>query len=263
MTATEQNKPDPSTKRRRPLPEDDSRPVFISPEARHQYYEDLKRETKWQAVRRRVRAIFSASTVALLTTAVIAETAAISIMLPLKEIVPLIVYQKDDGTVTNYMSWSELPPMVRNDTTVNVVWQYVQYWESWSKGNAPLAYDVVSALSAPNVRDQWQDYYDPKNPLSPQNVYGETTVQVKWVNFMPVCPENGCVGDPQAYRFWFDRIETPPGEQPGKPVRYAVTVRILRNVPLPPGREAWRWTFNAPLVQVVEYPGATRDGIAR
>ena len=237
--------------------------MFISPEARHQYYEDLKKESKWEAIRRRVKSISHVSVVVLLTTCVIAESVAITAMLPLTKVVPLIVYQRDDGTVTNYMNWDELPEMVKNDTTVNVVWQYVQYRESWSKGNAELAYDVVSAISAPDVRDQWQDYYDAKNPQSPQNVYGDTTVQAKWVNFMPVCPESGCIGEPQQYRFWFDRIETAPGQQPGKPVRYGVTVRILRNVPLPAGREAWRWTFNAPLVQVVEYPGATRDGVSR
>ena len=262
MTMPHKNNETPH-KRRKPLPEDDARPVFISPEAREQYYEDIRKEKKRVALWKRIKSLSSVTSVSLLTTAVIAQTIVIGIMLPLKEIVPLIVYQKEDGTVTNTISWDDLPEMVKNDTTVNVVWNYVQFRESWSKGNAPLAYDVVSAMSSPPVREQWQEYYNADNKLSPQNVYGETTVQARYVNFMPICPETGCVGAPPAYRFWFDRVETPPGEQPGKPVRYAVTVRILRNVPLPADRAAWRWTFNAPLVQVIDYPGATRDGVAR
>ena len=46
-------------------------------------------------------------------------------------------------------------------------------------------------------------------------------------------------------------------------LRYAVTVRIVRNVPLPKDRIWQRWTFNAPLIQVVEYPGAQREGVTR
>jgi hypothetical protein len=81
---------------------------------------------------------------------------------------------------------------------------------------------------------------------------------------VPVCPpEDGCKGAPPAYRIWFDRVETSPAGTSKPPVRYAVTVRIVRNVPLPKDRLWQRWTFNAPLIQVVEYPGAQREGVTR
>jgi hypothetical protein len=35
------------------------------------------------------------------------------------------------------------------------------------------------------------------------------------------------------------------------------------NVLLPKGRIWQRWTFNAPLIQVVKYPGAQREGVTR
>lgn len=244
-------------------PEDDIRPVLVSAQDRQAYYEDLKREKIRERRWKRIGRFGSVSLVVILATTATVEAIAIIALLPLKEVVPMITYVRDDGTTVHTAQWDSLPKHVKEETTVNVVWQYVQHRESWSIGNAPLAYDVVSAISSPKVREQWQDYYDPENPLSPQNVYGETTVQAKYVNWMPVCPEPGCSGAPTAYRFWFDRIETVPGQQPGKPVRYAVTVRILRNVPLPADRIAWRWTFNAPLIQVIDYPGAQREGIAR
>lgn len=249
----------------RPTPNEDDliSSSLISPDERQRIMEDLRKEKKREDRTKRLKSLLSAVSVVVLVTAVIAEAVAIIVMLPLQKVVPVIVYQKDDGTVTNYIEWKDLPPDVKNDTTVNVVWQYVQYRESWSKGNAPLAYDVVSAMSSPNVRDEYQEWIDANNPNSPQRLYGDATVQARYVNWSPVCPEEGCSGPPPQYRFWFDRIETKPGGQPGPAVRYAVTVRIARDVPLPADRMAWRWTFNAPMIQVVEYPGAQREGVAR
>jgi type IV secretory pathway component VirB8 len=250
---------------KRPVPHEDDLVSLslISPEERQRIAEDLKKEKAREQRRERRKRLFSATSVVILVTAVIAEAVAISTMLPLQKVIPLIVYQKDDGTVSNYIEWNDLPAQVKNDTTVNVVWQYVQYRESWSKGNAPLAYDVVSAMSSPDVRDSFQGWFNADNPNSPQRLYGDGTVQARYVNWTSVCPEEGCSGPPMAYRFWFDRIETRPGGQPGPAVRHAVTVRIARDVPLPADRMSWRWTFNAPLIQVVEYPGAQREGVAR
>lgn len=250
---------------KRPTPHEDDliTASLISPEERQRIMDDLKQEKRREDRRKRLKQIFSTAVVVGLVTTVAAEATAIIAMLPLQKVIPVIVYQKDDGTVTNYIEWNDLPAQVKNDTTVNVVWQYVQYRESWSKGNAPLAYEVVSAMSSPNVRDEFQGWFNADNQNSPQRLYGDGTVQARYVNWSPVCPETGCSGSPSAYRFWFDRIETKPGSQPGPAVRYAVTVRIVRDVPLPADRAAWRWTFNAPMIQVVEYPGAQREGVAR
>jgi hypothetical protein len=252
-----------SPKRIKPHPEDDIRPELISPEDLGAYYAAAELERKRTRRREKWKRVFSISTVVCLVTVCGIQGSAIIYMLPLTKIVPLIVYQKDDGTVTHTANWSELPNHIKEDTIVNVVWQYVQYRESWSTGAAPLAYDVVSALSSPRVREQYQDMFEPKNPLNPHKVYGETTVQVHYKNWTPVCPENGCDGPPNRYHFWFDRVETPPGGQPGKRVPHSITVSILRDVPLPQDRIAWRWTYNAPQIQVIEYPGAQRESVAR
>jgi type IV secretory pathway component VirB8 len=252
-----------SPKRLTPHDDDLIAVSLISAEERQRVMDDLKEEKKREVVRAHRKRLFSATSVVILVTAVIAEAVAITTMLPLQKVVPVVVYQRDDGTFTNYVEWKDLPAQVKNDTTVNVVWQYVQYRESWSRGNAPLAYDVVSALSSPNVRDEFQQWFNADNPTSPQRLYGDATVQTNYVNWEPVCPEDGCSGPPPAYRFRFDRVETKPGGKPGPAVRYAVTVRILRDVPLPADRIGWRFTHNAPMIQVVEYPGAQREGVAR
>lgn len=175
---------------------------------------------------------------------------------------PIWIYQKDDGTVTNYASWNSLPDRVKNDDVVNVVTNYVQLRESWSEGNAGYAWRTISALSSPNVRAQFQQAWSKDNPDSPVRQYKDgTTVEARYVNWMPVCPIEGCSGAPDAYRIWFDRYETVPGHEPGLPTRYAVTVRIKRNIPLPASRLWERFTFNAPLIQVVDYPTPQKDGI--
>ncbi|WP_426960342.1 VirB8/TrbF family protein [Muricoccus radiodurans] len=176
--------------------------------------------------------------------------------------VPIIVYQRPDGTVTNHAEWDSLPAQVRRDSTVNVVWTYVQQRESWNEGNAGWAWQVVSALSSPALRDQFQAWYRRENPDSPARRYRDgTTIEAQYVNWGPVCPIEGCRGDPDAYRIWFKRVETPPGGQPIDRGTYAATVRVLRNVPIPQDRIWQRWTFNAPQIQVIDYTGPQREGV--
>jgi hypothetical protein len=178
--------------------------------------------------------------------------------------VPIIVYQKADGQVVNYAAWASLPAEVREDTTINVLWNYVQQRESWSEGNAGWAWAVVSAMSSAPIRDQFQAWYRKENPTSPARLYPEgTTVETHYVNWTPACPLGGCSGSPDAYRIWFDRYETPLGSSPQLKGHYAVTIRIKRNVPLPQDRLWERWTFNAPLIQVVEYLGPQREGLSK
>lgn len=237
--------------------------VFIPADQLERLYEETRREKARLDRRARLKRWMNTGTILGLLGVVGAQAAAIAVMLPLKELVPLVVYQRDDGTFTNYVEWESLPESVREDTTVNVVWNYVQQRESWSEGNAGWAWTVVSAMSSPSVRETFQKWYGQENPESPARVYRNDTVDVRYVNWSPVCPIDGCSGPPPAYRILFDRIETPAGGTPKPPVRYAATVRIVRNVPMPKDRIWQRWTFNAPQVQVIEYPGAQREGVSR
>ncbi len=177
---------------------------------------------------------------------------------------PIWIYQRDGGTVTNYAKWDALPDRVKNDDVVSVITTYVQLRESWSEGNAGYVWRTVSALSSPSVRAQFQFAYARDNPDSPARQYKDgTTVEARYANWTPACPVGGCSGPPDAYRVWFDRYETAPGHEPQNTGRYAVTVRIKRNVPLPSDRLWERWTINAPLIQVVEYPTPQKEGVSR
>ena len=195
----------------------------------------------------------------------VAEAAVISYLLPLKEIIPITTHVRDDGTTTTAVKWESLPKPVREDVTVNVVWSYVQQRESWSAGNAGWAWTMVSALSAPRVRESFQNWYRADNPQSPAQIYKDMTVEANFVRWEPICPiEKACLADgPPAYRVWFDRVETLPDGKRMPPVRYAATVAIRRNVELPQDRIWQRWTFNAPQIQVIEYAGAQREGVSR
>ncbi len=238
--------------------------VIFSKEDLKKAQEERKRE--YTRIKRRdsVKRWLSAGVIIGLTGTVIAQGFAMVSLFPLKELVPIVVYQRSDGTVQTTIKWEDLPEQVREDTVINVVWNYVQLRESWSEGNSHWTYKVVSAMSSEPVRDTFRKWYDSSNPNSPARMYKDgTTVQAEYVAHQPVCPPLGCSGSPPAYRIWFDRFETRPGEVPMNPVRYAVTVRIKRNVPLPEDRAWQRWTFNAPLIQVIEYPGAAREGIAQ
>jgi type IV secretory pathway component VirB8 len=239
--------------------------IVIPADQLQQLYQDKKREQAREARRDHLKRILNTTTVLALLGVCGAQAAAIATMLPLEKLVPIIVYQRSDGTVVNTVEWASLPREVQEDTTVNVAWNYVQQRESWSEGNAGWAWTVVSAMSSPQVREGFQSWYRRENPDSPARTYRDgTTVEARYVNWSAICPPvEGCTGAPPAYRFWFDRIETLPNGVSKPPVRYAVTVRIARNVPLPKDRMWQRWTFNAPLIQVVEYPGAQREGVTR
>jgi type IV secretory pathway component VirB8 len=186
----------------------------------------------------------------------VALVAAVVSMLPLKQLIPIVVYQREDGTVTNTVSWESLPESVRTDTTINTLWAYVEARESWSEANAEHSWTVVSAMSAPDVRKQFQAAYSLDNPDSPASRYKDgTTVSIKFVHWQQTAP------DPS--RFDFDRVEQHRGLMPAPPVRYDATVTFVSNVPLPESKQWQRWTFNAPLIQVTAYPGAQREGVAR
>ena len=175
---------------------------------------------------------------------------------------PIVVYQRDDGTVTNYASWESLPDRVRTDTVVNIVWSYVQQRESWSAGNAPYAYQMVSALSSPRIRDAFQaEYKDEKTGPAVRYKDG-TTVGIEYRNWEARCSTSSCPDGPDSYLIRFRRIETPPGGLPVDRGPYWAAVKIRRNVPIPTDRIWQRWTFNAAQIQVTDY-AAEREGVTR
>ena len=252
---------------KRPEPHDDYRvgSVIIPADQLARLYEEQKQERARIRRRDRFKGVIGGSAFAGIVFIAVAEAAVISYLLPLKEIIPITTHVRDDGTTTTAVKWESLSKPVREDVTINVVWSYVQQRESWSAGNAGWAWTMVSALSAPRVRESFQNWYRADNPQSPAQIYRDMTVEANFVRWEPICPvEKACIADgPPAYRVWFDRVETLPDGKRMPPVRYAATVAIKRNVELPQDRIWQRWTFNAPQIQVIEYAGAQREGVSR
>jgi type IV secretory pathway component VirB8 len=228
-------------------------------------YEEQRLERKRRKRNDRAKKFLSGGALAGAIGIALLEGLALAYLMPLKEVETHVVYQRDDGTWVNTARWEDLPKKVRNDTTVNVVWSYVQHWESWSKGGAGYSWKVVSALSSGPIREMYQKSHDPSNPDSPTQVYGDVMIDVQFVSWEPICPiQKSCLEDgPPAYRIWFDRTEVHPDGKKTPPVRYATTVGISRNEPIPQDRIWQRWTFNAPQIQVTEYLGARRQGITK
>jgi type IV secretion system protein VirB8 len=252
---------------KRPEPHEDDKigNAIIPIDQLSQHYEEQKQERTRMRRRNRRKDIIGGGVIVGLTFAVAGLVVLNLAMLPLKEIIPVMTSVRDDGTTTTAVRWESLPKPVREDVTVNTVWNYVQMRESWSAGNAGWAWTVVSALSSPKVRDSFQNWYRADNPQSPAQVYADRTIETHFVRWEPICPvEKACLSDgPPAYRIWFDRVETLADGKKMPPARYAATVAIKRNIELPQDRVWQRWTINAPQIQVVEYPGAQREGVTK
>src|SRR3954470_7788492 len=167
--------------------EDMAAEIIIPALELHRLYQERKQEQVREARRQRRSRLLSGGTIIVLLLVIGALASAITFMLPLEKLVPIVVYQRGDGTGVNTLEGTTLPKEVQEDTTVNVVWNYVQQRESWSEGNAGWAWTVVSAMSSPAVRDSFQKWYGKDNPDSPVRVYGQSTVDVRYVNWAPVC----------------------------------------------------------------------------
>ena len=161
---------------------------------------------------------------------------------------------REDGTIARVYQLETLPPEAQRDLAVNAIWNYVRLRESYSSGMADYAYRVVSAMSSEPVRRAYQEASHPKNPASPWAVYGsKVTVRADYVSHDDLPLPQGYSGNPPGYAFVFRRTETREAAPPDTKL-YRASVRVHRNVP---GFSAeQRFEFNAPAVQVWEYPGA-------
>ena len=95
--------------------------------------------------------------------------------MPLKEIVPVFIDVHKDGVVDPSKSMSVLPASTRQAAIEAELWSYVRHREHYNFAEAAYDYEVVSGLSAPAVRDDYQAAVNPKNPDAPINRLGQKT----------------------------------------------------------------------------------------
>ena len=127
---------------------------------------------------------------ALLLFANVALAFAVASMLPLERLVPLPMWVHADGTVDVLPKMSDLPPTQSLAVTRAAIWQYVRDRQGYDFADARYRYEVVSMMSAPDVRDAYQQWFLPGNRASPQNTVGRKgQIDLRLVNMSFVRPQ--------------------------------------------------------------------------
>jgi type IV secretory pathway component VirB8 len=172
----------------------------------------------------------------------------------------VFVTLRDDGTLVNSASFSSLPESAKQASAItNTAWGYVVARECYDSGRFATYDYIAQAMSDIRVGREWREYVSLQNKQSPRHVYGDhgIVVQCSFIKFT-YDPDGAGV------EFAFDRWQE---DDHGKtePVRYVAHMRFLLGVYSDDPRRNWveKSTFNAPGIQVTEYPGAKPEGIAR
>jgi type IV secretion system protein VirB8 len=132
--------------------------------------ESFQRE-RARGARRSARVAWSLAGASLLTN--VALSFAVASMVPLERLVPLYLWVRQDGTVDSASAISDLPATQAEAVVRAAIWQYVRDRESFAFADARYRYDVVSLMSASQVRDDYQHWFLSANPESPQNTIGK------------------------------------------------------------------------------------------
>jgi len=98
---------------------------------------------------------------------------AVASMLPLTRLVPVYLLVRQDGTIDSSPSLSALPATQDQAVIRAALWQYVRLREGYSYDTAQYNYDVVSGMSAPAARTNYQSWFNYPNPASPQVTIGK------------------------------------------------------------------------------------------
>jgi type IV secretion system protein VirB8 len=162
-------------------------PVQQSELAKH--YKDVE---AFQSARARSARRLSKVTVAIAAIALLgnlAQACTIAALVPLARIVPVYLWVRPDGTIDSAVSVSRLPSTQQQAVINASLWEYVRLREGFSQDTARYAYDVVSNFSAPDVRMQYQQYFNYPNPQSPQVTIGKRgTLSVEHIASNDITP---------------------------------------------------------------------------
>ena len=161
---------------------------------------------------------------------------------------------RDDGTLVSSASWNSLPaPVLKDNSVENALWTYVYSRECYDKGQEARDYYIVQAMSDQRVAGEYRVWFKATNPVSPQVLYGEKDITVH-CDFVSIAPLND---DKTGYQIRFLRWEEGPDHKT-KPIVWAASVTFRSGIYSSDPSVQWteRATFNAPGVQVVDYPGA-------
>jgi type IV secretion system protein VirB8 len=161
-----------------------------------------------------------------LTVAVAVLAGAVFAMIPLQRqiIVPIVMHS--DGSSEVAWSWRDVLASDKAAIITGALWYYIVCREGYNWHDGRKYYDTVSAMSAQNVRDDYQKWFLYAKDSSPQFTigrHGDITIQ----------PDGDELSnDAPVARFYFWRIEHIDGEVPRK-TRWTATIDYRVNVPVP------------------------------
>lgn len=159
---------------------------------------------------------------------------------------------RDDGEIVNSARFASLPVQDQSNVTVNALWTYIQSRECYNETTAARDWHIVTSMSDRMIAKQYADWFGQQNKDSPQHVYGDkhTRIECSLVSYAPLGPGR--------YMFRFNRAEVGPSG-PGVPVVYAVSLQYRTGI-YSTDPKAWidRATFNAPGVEITDYPSGAR-----
>lgn len=166
-----------------------------------------------------------------------------------------------NGEMIASTHYAEVTPAATQDQQIqNALWTYVQARDCYGSSTPLRQFYIAQSMSDDRVGKQVRDQFSLENPQAPQHVYGEHNVTVQ----CDLVDPPALIGDRanNQYLFRFRRWEQAPRSVPTDVALapfYTITVRFRTGVyPEDDPRRAWldRVTFNAPGVQVIDYPGA-------
>lgn len=156
-----------------------------------------------------------------------------------------------------------VPAAKKSEDVQNALWTYVRARDCYGSESFLRQAYIAQAMSDDRVARQVRAQFNvAANPLAPQKIYGEKGITVQCDLMDPPTPI-GDTGD--QYLFRFHRLEDEGrGATAADVLRapvYTVTVRFRTGIypkVVDDKRRTWldRVTFNAPGVQVLDYPGA-------
>lgn len=170
----------------------------------------------------------------------------------------IYVTMRDDGVLVNSVMYTSLPPKWQTNDRLNTLWHYVFWRECYSESEAPRAYHNVQRMSDDRVSAEWREHMSLQNPTSPRNTHGKKRKHYSCdpINYSPIGTEDN------RYSFRFMRHEHDERGRKDPGIAMYATVAFRSGV-YPNDENAWidKAVFNAPGIQVWEYPGARPEGV--
>lgn len=114
---------------------------------------------------------------------------AVAAMLPLTKLVPVVLLVRADGSIDTSATLSTLPKTANEAVIRAALWQYVVMREGYTADTAQYRWDIVSGMSDVATRTTYQEWFQYKNPMSPQTVLGKNgTVTVEPISVALIGP---------------------------------------------------------------------------